>query len=123
MLWVDPPGKHPEDVRNEALGYARELLNQFVLGKELIEGHDLKWLDPHDDEVWELRTYLNKPQLRLFGWFPAPNHFVVVHCKRRDALKTQLQWDNALDRVIRKRSELMREVPLFKGWAYGDYIN
>lgn len=105
---------------------ARAVLTAFVRGKALIEGEDLKRLDPHEKEVWEFRTglALRKLQLRLFGWFPQPNHFVVVHGKRRGDLDISgsKAWDRAIQRVVEARRDLLPSEYVYRGMSYGDYI-
>lgn len=119
--WCFPEGKHPEGIREDLLAIATYQLDSFVRGEELFEGDDLKHLDPHHKEVWEFRSILTHPpsQLRLFGWFPAPNHFVVVFGKRR----SNVDFDKAMAKVIEVRQALMADQVLYRGFSYADYIN
>jgi hypothetical protein len=39
---------------------------------------DVKRLSPLETDVWEIRSHLAKPQLRLIGWFVLPKMFVAV---------------------------------------------
>ena len=125
LLWLEPPGKHPEGIKDEALVLAKAQLNNFVWGKYMEERQDLKHLYPYEKEVWEVKQHLHRQQLRLFGWFPRPNMFVVIHGKRRDALepKSGPKWDKAIQRVVDARRELMGTDVTFGGFSYGDYIN
>jgi hypothetical protein len=60
-------------------------LDNFILGRELRialepDHHhcDMARLDPARDEVWEIRVYDQKPQVRLFGSFAAKDTFVAL---------------------------------------------
>lgn len=127
--WLYPKRKHPEGVGDDALAKADAVLTAFVRGKTLLDGQDLKHLEkrliPLDREAWEFRTGLDlkKHQLRLFGWFPDANHFVLVHGKKRGDLSTDAAWEKAIRRVVDDRRALLPDVPLFRGMSYGDYIN
>lgn len=129
MLWLNPPGKHPDGVGDDALSKADAVLTAYVRGRELIEDQDLKHLEkheiPNDREVWEFRTGLDlkKHQLRMFGWFPMANHFVMICGKRRGDLNTDASWERAFCRVVDERRLLLPDVPLFRGMSYADYIN
>lgn len=122
--WLDPPGKRNSDgVAETALSYAKAVLNSFVAGDELEEGFDLTHLNPRMKEVWELRTVI-APQLRLFGWFAQPNHFIVVHGKTRDFLGSDAsRWDKAREAVVDDRNALFPGQVLYHGVSYDDYVN
>jgi hypothetical protein len=125
--WCSPSGRHPEGIREQSLANVRYLLNSFVLGRELEADFDLKQLHPRLREVWEFRSKLEHPrsQLRLFGWFPQPNHFIAVHGKRREDLESSRgpKWDRAMQRVVDARNTLLPGEVLFSGGSYGDYIH
>lgn len=129
--WISPPAAHPEGISDEALMKAQAVLSAFIRGKELIEDEDLKhlekWLIPNDREVWEFRSglELKKLQLRIFGWFPQPNHFVAVHGKRRGDLGEfgSNAWEKSIKRVVEVRRDLLPSEPIYRGVSYADYIN
>lgn len=120
-----PGGRHPEGIKEDALAQARYKLNSFVLGRELEQKIDLWELRTDYKQVWEIRTTLSNPQLRLFGWFPQPNHFVVVHGKNRNDLepKDGPKWEKAIQKVVSVRRDLMQGEVLYLGVSYGDYIS
>jgi hypothetical protein len=77
---------------------AIQQMDAFIRGAEFIEDVDIKHLNPRPRQVWEIRTVMEKPQIRLFGWFAYPKHFVFVHAKSRDHLEPSggPKWDRAI---------------------------
>jgi hypothetical protein len=122
--WCFPIGKHPEKISDMSLAMARSQLDHFVLGRTMIEDEDVKHLDPHGKEVWTIRSYLHRPQLRLFGWFVQPRQFIVVHGKRRDDLEPSAgqKWDRAIQKVVNARSQLFSGLASYSGYTYSDYV-
>ena len=76
-------------------------LDHFSNGEEIVVGYGsestcrLKLLDPHADEVWELRSRDPEPQVRVFGRFCGRNEFVATHAVFRDHLgdPSWTKWD------------------------------
>jgi hypothetical protein len=122
--WCFPKGKHPEKIREMALAMASSQLNHFALGTTMIEDDDMKHLTPHSKEVWTIRSYLERPQLRLFGWFVQPRQFIVVHGKSRDDLERAVgpKWDRAIQKVIDARSQLFPGLAPYSGYTFSDYV-
>jgi hypothetical protein len=60
---------------------------------------DMRRLCPQALDVWEIRSHVVKPQLRLFGWFVLPKLFVVVHGAVRDDLDEggRITWERAIE--------------------------
>lgn len=108
--WCFPEGKHPDRrVTEEAMAYAHQQLNSFVLGRYL-DDRDFWRLGPEEEEVWEIKTHMD-PRIRLFGWFPAINKFIAVHHKLRQDLErvNGPKWRAAMRRTGEIRDELMPE--------------
>jgi len=119
--WLMPSGRHPDrQVTLDSIAYARQQCNSFVLGRAMFENEDLKHLHPYRDEVWEIRSLL-QPQIRIFGWFPAPNRFIATRCRLRKDLNGQ-SFGEVIAKVKVDRGMLLPGVPLFSGFQYSDYV-
>ena len=118
------PAKGPSRVsrvNGKSLAAARAQVTDFVAGKPVEYDHDFKWLDDQDDDVWELRTHQN-PQLRLFGWFPCPDWFVVTNCELREELRSEKKWNQAISKAIKVREALVPGYEPFRGRSWANYI-
>jgi hypothetical protein len=51
----------------------------------------MRRLRPDERDIWEIKSHLKKPQLRVLGWFALPKWFVGVHCVLRDDLEETYQ--------------------------------
>jgi hypothetical protein len=117
--WCSPAGPHPDDrIGDESLASLRDQLNAFVRGDFIEHGVDIKRLWPQRTDVWEIRSYLKKPQLRLFGWFVRPKLFVGVHGAVRDDLEKTRgpKWNRAISMADQARSTMVGEI----GWYDAD---
>jgi hypothetical protein len=86
--WCCPAGAHADGrIRDESLAHLRDQLNAFVRGDFMEYEVDIRRLSPDEVDVWEIRSHLKKPQLRLIGWFVLPKMFVAVHGAVRDDLE------------------------------------
>jgi hypothetical protein len=97
--WCFPAGPHPDGrIGDEALAHLHDQLNAFVWGDFMELGIDIRRLCPDETDVWEIKSHLKKPQLRLFGWFVLPKWFVAVHRAVRDDLEKKCgpKWDRAI---------------------------
>jgi hypothetical protein len=108
------------DFRGQALHNSRAQLTDFVGGEAMEEDLDLKQLEPTEAEIWEIRVHHDAPQVRLFGWFVAPDHFAVTHCELRSSLN--LKWDKEINKAKRKRIELFHQLPIHRGMTFTDYV-
>lgn len=117
--WYRNPGK---EFRQASFAMAIQQMDAFIRGARLFEGEDVKHLEPKHREVWEIRTVLERPQIRLFGWFPCQMHFVFVHAKSRDDLELHRgpKWDRAINKVVTTRAELL--LPAYGGFSFADYV-
>jgi hypothetical protein len=81
-------------------------------------GIDIRRLCPFQTDVWEIRSHLKKPQLRLIGWFVLPKMFVAVHRAVRDDLEKTRgpKWDQLIGTAEQARSALVG----FVGWYHED---
>jgi len=88
------------------------------------DGVDMKRLEPTENGVWEIRSYFNKPFLRVFGWFVLPKLFVAVQCKVRDDLEKRRgpKWDSTLAATAAFRDEMFGAELLYKGAQYNDFV-
>ncbi len=59
--------------RGTPLSQVDAKLTAFCDGAQLSYGTGIHPLDPIANDVWELKT----ADVRLFGWFPVVNHFVI----------------------------------------------
>lgn len=97
--WCRPAGPHPDArIGDESLIDLQFVLNSYVLNEELLNGMDAKRLDPPDKEVWEFRSYVKQPRLRLFGSFAHPRFFVGTHYRVRSDLEPKRgpQWNKVI---------------------------
>jgi hypothetical protein len=85
-----------ENWKNENEYRAEKLLaelDDYMAGEFITVGDGksnrgfLKRLDPHSDEVWEVRSMEPKPSLRIFCRFVMPDVLLATHMERRTDLK------------------------------------
>lgn len=91
-----------------------DLLTLFCTGDRLKHGKQFHVLQPRYQGVWELKT----PDLRLFGWFPERDCFVVVCCEEAGQMKarTGAQLDlyrKSINQVVGFRQSLPLDDPKF----------
>lgn len=79
----------------------------FRYGHELREPHDIRLLAPLDHSVWELKS----PSLRLFGWFPEKNYFVVHVAEEKRKLSSWADYQPFIDEVVRFRESVVGFLP------------
>jgi hypothetical protein len=132
IIWVTPTclaqcrpdGPHADSrVGDEALIALQDVLNAFVFYDEMVEHLDMTWLDTPDAGVWEFRSYSARPQLRLFGSFVVPSHFLGTAFRVRDDLEDGRgpRWDRAIDEAITIRNSLLPNPP-YVGGSFGDHL-
>ena len=117
--WCSPAGAHPDGrIRDESLAHLLDQLNAFVRGDFMEYGVDIRRLCPHETDVWEIRSHLKKPQLRLIGWFVLPKMFVAVRGAVRDDLERARgpKWNRAITAADQARTALVGSV----GWYDAD---
>ena len=87
-------------------------MNAFVLGEFIEYAIDIRRLCPPKMDVWEIRSHLKKPQLRLFGWFVLPKLFVAAHPKVRADLEKSKgpKWNRAIATADDMRKTLVGSV-------------
>jgi hypothetical protein len=78
----------------------------FAYGHTLSDTLDIRCLEPQPKSVWELKT----PDLRLFGWFPAKDYFVVHAAKEKEGL-TWRDYGPFVQEVDRFRLSLAQWMP------------
>jgi hypothetical protein len=108
----------------KALAQIGNQFNAFVLGQFMQEGTDMTWLCPHDQYIWEIRSFLNRPFLRIFGFFVLPKQFVAAHYKFRNELERKRgpKWDAAIAKTALIRDQLFGGELLFEGRTYNEYV-
>jgi len=121
-----PPGDHPDHrVTEKSLAHLGEQMNAFVLGEylEYKEGIDIKRLFPDTRDIWEIKSYFAKPQLRVLGFFAVPKWFVATNFALRDDLEPIRgpKWNAAIGFAEKKRAELVGRVDHFSN-DRGDYV-
>jgi hypothetical protein len=95
-------------ILGERFDVALELDHQYCL---------MARLDPPSDEVWEVRIYDTRPQLRFFGRFVACNVFVTLIGPVGRIGKT-LRWNQIKNKCISEWNTLFTYPPV-----RGDDIN
>ena len=73
-------------------------IDHFVSGGFINWGL-MKWLDPKNHEIWELRSVRPRPSLRVFGRFAQPNVFVGTHLAERRSLKGKWSLEFELEKL------------------------
>jgi hypothetical protein len=78
-------------------------------------GVDMRRLCPAEKDIWEIKSHLKKPQLRVLGWFALPKLFIGSHCAVRNDLEPSCgpKWDKIIDETERMRSDLVGSVDYF----------
>jgi hypothetical protein len=79
----------------------------FSYGEYLREPSEIRRLDPQPQAVWELKT----PDLRLFGWFPAKDHFVAHLGCEKEALQRWEDYEPFINEVREFRASLIAALP------------
>lgn len=109
-MWCQPPGDHPDNrIDDETLAVVGDQLNAFARGDFMEMKVDIKRLDPDTTDVWEIRSHLGRPQLRVFGFFAAPKVFVATHYANRDDLEPSRgpKWNAKIQEVANMRAQLV----------------
>jgi hypothetical protein len=122
FLWLTPEAKewclplevHPDSrISDEALAHLGDQFNTFVAGDFMdYEGVDMRRLCPPTKDIWEIKSYLKKPQLRVLGWFALPKLFVASHFAVREDLELGKgpKWNRIIAETETKRIELVGHV-------------
>jgi hypothetical protein len=79
----------------------------FCDGLGLALGSDIRCLRPLTLSVWELKT----PDIRLFGWFPEKNYFIVHDGAAKANLEKDSDYQPFVDEVVRFRNTLTGFLP------------
>jgi hypothetical protein len=116
--WCQPSGDHPDPrVTDASLAHLGDQLNAFLWGEfmDYKDGIDMRRLRPDERDIWEIKSHLKKPQLRVLGWFALPKWFVGVHCVLRDDLEETCgpKWDAAIAKAEHIRADLVGPVDFF----------
>jgi len=124
--WCFPDNAHPDGrISGESLAHLEAQMSAFVRGEfvDWKDGIDIKRLDPPERDIWEIRSHLKKPQLRLFGWFALPKWFVATNYALRDDLEPQRgpKWEAAIDFADRQRTMLVGSVDFYHDNP-GEYV-
>lgn len=123
--WCFPEEQHPDArITDKSLAHLGDQFNAFVAGEWIdYQGGDMRRLCPDTNDIWEIKSHLHKPQLRVFGWFVLPKYFVGTNCAVRDDLERKKgpKWDAAIEESIAIRSELIGHVS-FWHIDSGEYV-
>jgi hypothetical protein len=116
--WCFPDDAHPDArISDAALAHLADQMNAFVWGQfmDWRDGVDIKRLDPHEKDIWEIKSHQKKPQLRVFGWFVLPKWFVATNYSVRDDLEPTSgpKWNAAIDLAEHHRVTLVGSVGFF----------
>jgi len=112
---VVPVGEHPDPrVSLDAVDALQAVLNQFIHRVDaMLLGLDMKRLDPQSERVWEFRSYLRDPQLRLLGCFALENIFLGTAFRVRPDLEEKRGplWTRAIKEAGRGFDHLVVDYP------------
>ncbi|GGK27747.1 hypothetical protein [Salinarimonas ramus] len=95
------------------------LIERFVAGRPLEHGRQFKCLRPAQKAVWELKT----DDVRLFGFFPERDCFVVLFANFADTVKDHDLYRGYVDEVVRRRAELDIDGGHMKGSDAHDVVS
>jgi|SRR5579862_1893472 len=114
-------------------GYLRADLDRFVEGQTLDIAEEpfkgkssyMLRLNPPSHEVWEIRSRIPKPGLRLFGRFAEFNNFIVLTWASRADLggPKSREWRDA---IVACRTEWKNLFPAYQplsGDSFHDYLS
>jgi hypothetical protein len=75
----------------------------------------MRRLCPEELDVWEIKSHLKKPQLRVFGWFALPKLFVATNYAVRDDLEDECgpKWNAAIQESDQIRTEMVGSVDFY----------
>ena len=85
------------------------LFYEFCSGRPLAVGGQFKKLNPINNGMWELKT----SDLRVFGWFPSKDCFVVTDCDDTDKIKRLNLYRPYCDQGVRRREALNLDEPKY----------
>jgi hypothetical protein len=116
--WCFPADTHPDTrITDESLAHLGDQFNAFVCGEfmDYKDGVDIRRLRPRERDIWEIRSHLKQPQLRVLGWFALPKLFVGTHNAVRDDLEESdgPKWEKIIDATDQMRTELVGRVDYY----------
>jgi hypothetical protein len=109
-LLIAPPiddflrGGHGRKVRTDYYANVRAFLGRFVAGAIMVNGEDIKRLNPPNKAVWEIRIRHN-PHSRLLGGFLDQDCFVALRARFRDLVDREYKGRKGFDAAIEKVEE------------------
>lgn len=133
FLWLTPDthawcllsGDHPDPrVTDESIAHLGDQLNAFVWGEFMdYDGVDMRRLCPQEKDIWEIKSHLKKPQLRVFGWFVLPKWFVATHRAVRGDLEETRgpKWHAIISKAEHARTTLVGSVDFYHDDP-GEYV-
>jgi hypothetical protein len=103
--------------------------DDIVLGKSFEVGLELDHeyclmtrLDPPSEEVWEIRIYDTRPQIRFFGRFAGRNIFVALVGPIRRS-KAKFNWNRIKRQCVQEWRNLFTYAPVTKGDDIDAYLS
>jgi hypothetical protein len=96
--------------------YGRKEKGKFVRGAFMCP------LDPPPPDIWEIRVTQPTNQVRIFGLFTAPNHFLATNMHTRRFLDEDAGWAEAMKRSAEIWNGLFPNSQPFRGTTVHDYI-
>lgn len=85
------------------------LFEDFLLGRPIVIGRQMHILHHHGAGIWELKT----PDIRIFGWFPCKDCFVVTDIDCATRVKTHKLYAGYRDQGVHFRDHLALDEPKF----------
>lgn len=113
------PASHKPDLRPAE--QVLDLLRQFITGAPFPNSRWFKLMRPVSDDVWEF----SKPDVRIFGWFPAKDNFVAVRGDFLENLKTNpALYSEHRNACVDHRKSIDLDEPKYRsGATYNDVIS
>jgi hypothetical protein len=103
---------------------AKAKLTAFHAGEEMVEGDDLKKLQPHYNDIWAFRLMSN-PLTRVAGGFCMQDCFVALVWRDRLELGDgeSREWKAIMTKAIAKWDELFPGYRRYRGQNLSDCIS
>jgi hypothetical protein len=97
------------DTEDASIEQLDALIELFCSGEPLAIGRQFKRLHHRHDGIWELKT----ADLRLFGWFPQIDCFLMTACDQAERVKKVPLYDGYCNEAARCRDLLDLDPPKF----------
>lgn len=122
IWWLDKvlPELEPvlDEGRQSPLEQVDDLFHDFVAGEDISFYQRSHSMIPTAPGVWELKT----PDVRFFGWFVRPRHFIIAAADSAERCKLYDLYAGYRGEVVRLRDALDLDPPKFVTGGYSDVL-